>query len=236
MIDNSNTPAANQNGKTEEKPKEEYITGRPFKFTDPVKLAQKIDQYFDDCDPHKAVRVVENGVNTKGHTIFTEREVMTEQLVYTVTGLALHLGVSRTTLLDYRKAEHYNQTIEKETRQELMNTVEQAFQRVEGFNEAQLHKNGISNGVKFNLTNNFKWQDKTVVETKPVAETLDDLDKPEQGAERNAVADEAKKALDEKNVHVPAIASDTAPVVTESPNPLPTEESPREEPRPTTPQ
>jgi hypothetical protein len=172
--------------------------GRPFKFTDPRELGLKIQNYFDYCDPHIEKRLVENGLNQKGDTIFMEREIMTEQIPYTVTGLALELGVSRSTLLNYKDPDHWeNADITDEIRQELFVTIYAAFQKVEAYNERALHKNGISNGIKFNLTNNFGWVDKQVIDNnnKTVGETLDDLD--DDSAQRENVADEAAKALEE---------------------------------------
>lgn len=172
--------------------------GRPFKITDPKELDLKIQNYFDNCDPHQSKRLVENGLNTRGETIFQEREVLTEQIPYTITGLARALGVSRATLCRYRDPEHWeNADITDEQRQDLCDTLENAVQRVEEYNEMALHKNGISNGIKFNLTNNFGWVDKQVIDNnnKTVGETLDDLDDDQE--QRENVADQAAKALQE---------------------------------------
>ena len=172
----------------------EYKAGRPFLFTKPDELKNKIEAYFDTCDPHKQKQLVESGVNKNGDTIFLEREVMTEQIPYTVVGLARAMGVSRRTLLNYRKYEHYTDEISPEIRQELILTIEDAYYRVEEFNEKQLHKNGLANGIKFNLTNNFDWVDKQVVETESPESALDALDDP--ATQRDGVADEAAKALE----------------------------------------
>jgi len=171
--------------------------GRPFKITDPKDLDLKIQNYFDNCDPHQSKRLVENGLNTRGETIFQEREVLTEQIPYTITGLARALGVSRSTLLRYRDPEHWSEDMEQETRQLLCDTIENAVQRVEEYNEMALHRNGVANGIKFNLTNNFNWVDKQVIDNnnRTVEETLDDLD--DDKAQRENVADQAAKALEE---------------------------------------
>lgn len=172
--------------------------GRPFKFTDPKALGLKIQNYFDACDPHIEKRLVENGLNQKGDTIFMEREIMTEQIPYTITGLALELGVARQTLLNYRDRDHWdNADIEDDVRQELLDTIYSAIQKVEMYNERALHKNGISNGIKFNLSNNFGWVDKKVVDenVRTVAEALDDID-DSPDAQRENVADQAQKALE----------------------------------------
>lgn len=172
--------------------------GRPFKFTDPRELGLAIQNYFDNCDPHIEKRLVENGLNQKGDTIFMEREIMTEQIPYTVTGLARSLKVSRTTLHQYKDPEHWeNADISDEDRQELVNSIYEAIQKVEEYNERALHRNGVANGIKFNLTNNFGWVDRQVVDNnnRTVEETLDDLDDPDN--QRANVAENAAKELKE---------------------------------------
>lgn len=175
----------------------EVKDGRPFKYTDPAELRLKIQNYFDGCDPHLEKRLVDNGVNTRGEAIFTTREVLTKQIPYTITDLALALGVSRATLVNYRKPDHWaNADISEETKQELLFTIYEAIQKIEGFNERALHKPGVANGVKFNLTNNFGWVDKQVIDNnnKNVEATLDDLDDPKE--QRMGVADAAKQELE----------------------------------------
>lgn len=193
--------------------------GRRFKFTDPKELAMKIQAYFDRCDPHIVKKFRESGFNDRGETIWLEREVMTEQVPYGVTALALELGVSRQTLRQYKDPEHWeNADIDEETRQELISTVEQAFQKVEAFNESQLHKNGIANGVKFNLTNNFDWVDKQVVDNnnKTVEEELDELDDKTR-KDSETVANAAKAALDGGKKDAAAVAADTPGDASETP-------------------
>jgi DNA-packaging protein gp3 len=107
--------------------------------------------------------MVEAGVNQRGETIFTTREVMTPQKPYTTSGLARALGTSRQTLLDYQNPEHYNEEIPAEVRQALADTIGDAKRRVEEFAESQLFE-GNANGAKFNLTNNHGWVDKIVQE------------------------------------------------------------------------
>lgn len=174
-------------------PNNEYKGGRPFVFTNPVELQTKIQGYFDRMDPHIEKQNVEDGRKTNGDIMLAEREVMTSQKVYTLTGLARHLGVSRDTIRNYRHYKHYSNDIPEENKQELIRTIEDAVQRVEEFNEGQLHKSGISNGVKFNLTNNFGWIDKQVVETATIEEELDNLDDAPDG--RASIAEAAAAAL-----------------------------------------
>lgn len=189
--------------------------GRPFKFTDSKQLRMKIQGYFDNCDPHIVKKTLESGYNDRGETIWKERETMTEQIPYTITGLARELGVSRQTLVNYRSPEHYTDEIDLDLRQELMDAIEDAYQRVEEYNERALHRNGVANGIKFNLTNNFGWVDKQVIDNnlRSVEEELDDLD--DAPHERDQMADEAKKALEETDKGAPDDTKEPAPTPTE---------------------
>lgn len=175
--------------------------GRPFLFTDPKELDLKIQNYFDECDPHTVKRLAENGLNQKGETIFMEREVLTEQKPYTITGLARALKVTRETLKNYRNPNHYSDDIDPEIRQQLIDSIENAYIRVEEYNEVALHRSGISAGIKFNLTNNFGWIDKQVVENnnRDVKGALDDLED-----DKADLADEAKKELEADDGSGPA--------------------------------
>lgn len=130
--------------------------GRPLKFETVAELEAAIDAYFDMCDPHQEERLVESGVNEKGQTIFLKRKIMTEQVPYAISDLALALDVSRQTLLNYGE------------REEFLDTVERAKQRCEGYAERQLY-GPYANGAKFNLTNNYQgkyqpWTDKQSVD------------------------------------------------------------------------
>ena len=171
--------------------------GRPFKFTDPNDLRMQIQAYFDMCDPHIETQIVENGYRDDGQMIIANRQVFTKQVAYSVADLARHLGVSRTTLREYRKPSHYSEEIPAEIQQELMTTIEDAHQKIEGFAERQLYT-PYANGAKFNLTNNFGWVDKSVVDTRDVTGDLDEIDDQEKAAQgREEAAAEAQKLMDE---------------------------------------
>lgn len=175
-------------------PDTEYRAGRPFVFTDAAKLALAIQNYFSKCDPHTELRQVVSGHNATGDAIIETRQELTEQQPYTVTGLARHLGVDRRTLLNYRQYSHYSSDIDEATKQDLIRTIADAYQRVEEYNEKGLHKPGLANGIKFNLVNNFDWQDKTISETRAPKDDLDDLDETPDAA-RETVAAAATLAL-----------------------------------------
>lgn len=75
-----------------------------------------------------------------------------EGLPYTVSGLALALGMTRETLLRYEENDIFSDTIKR------------AKQKIEEYVETRLFVSGIATGVIFNLKNNFGWKDKQEIE------------------------------------------------------------------------
>ena len=73
------------------------------------------------------------------------------QRPYTMSGLALWLGLSTQTLRNYEK--NYGDT-------EYADIIKIAKQRVEEFAEKSLYENGKTSGAKFVLQNNFGWSDR----------------------------------------------------------------------------
>jgi len=69
----------------------------------------------------------------------------------TMTGLAIHLGMDRRSLVNYGKREQYG------------DIVDYARAMVEQHLERKLYGNTVT-GVIFNLKNNFGWKDKNEVE------------------------------------------------------------------------
>lgn len=140
---------ANKNEPTTDQPKNPV--GRPLSYGTVGELEQAIKSYFDDCDPHIQPRMVENGRNDRGETIWIKREVMTEQKPYTMSGLARHLGIDRKTLLNYSKIEQFFPTIST------------ARERVHEFAEGQLYTRNAT-GAAFSLKNNFDWRDRSEID------------------------------------------------------------------------
>lgn len=108
--------------------------GRPLKYRSKKKLEMAIDDYFMCCDA-------------------TERP-------YTMSGLAVHLGIDRTTLINYGKREQF------------FNTIKKARDKVENYAEEQLFLNSHTAGVIFNLKNNFGWRDKAEIDANTEEETV----------------------------------------------------------------
>lgn len=120
--------------------------GRPLKFETVEDLATAIQAYFDDCDPHIAERMVENGINAKGETIWIKRQVMTPQKPYLVSGLARYLGVDRKTLQNYK------------ARADFFLTIQEALDRCEEYAESQLYTKH-ARGAQFSLNVNYGWRE-----------------------------------------------------------------------------
>lgn len=145
---------------------ETYKNGRPFKFTDPAELKLKIQTYFDMCDPHLVTERVVNSWKDDGTAVLLDRQSMSKQKPYLITGLARHLGVDPQTLRNYKDPDHYDDSIPEDIKQELIASVKDAYDKVHEFNEGCLYESSTFNGAKFNLTNNFGWVDKKEVDQK----------------------------------------------------------------------
>ncbi len=107
---------------------EKRKVGRPAKYTKAAAMQKKIDKYFATCDKNYEP--------------------------YTVTGLAIALGMTRKGLIDYENKED----------QKLSNTVKKAKLRVEEYAERSLYRSQSVTGIIFNLKNNFGWQDKQEID------------------------------------------------------------------------
>lgn len=137
-----------------------HAGGRPLKFQSLQELQEKIDAYFDACDPHtedttewvqardKSGKLLydDNGLH---YLVEVSHKVETKQIPYTITGLALALDTSRRTLLDYEEKDD-----------EFSHTIKKAKDRCEHYCEQMLFST-TPTGTIFNLKNNYGWHDKT---------------------------------------------------------------------------
>jgi hypothetical protein len=103
--------------------------GRPKLYNDVDEMQKVIDAYFK----HQDRKYAEMG----------------QLPVYTMSGLALALGMDRRSLLDYSKDDKFLPTIQK------------ARNKVESMVEERLMANNNATGHIFNLKNNFNWKDKS---------------------------------------------------------------------------
>lgn len=148
-IPDTHTPARPKNAKVVKKktqtPEERLKSrttrvGRPLIFNSAEEMEDKIEEYFAYCDN----RTVEIFVPALG-----EHVTMSKPAPYTMSGLALALGVDRQTLLNYGQKD------------EFFGTVQRARLRVEHNLEERMNdKETFTPGLIFNLKNNFGYVDK----------------------------------------------------------------------------
>ena len=123
-----------------EEDEKSVIIGKNRKYKNAEEMRVLVEEYFNICNQNK--------------------------IPYTMSGLARHLGLSRKTLLEYKKK--YGG--------EYADVIEEAKTRIEEFVETCLFKKNIATGVIFNLKNNFGWADKQEIEhTGDVNVKLEDL-------------------------------------------------------------
>lgn len=114
--------------------------GRPLKIKTLEELQKKIDEYFEYCD-NRLVQGYDNKTNEQFAYISPEP--------YTMSGLALSLGISRRTLINYKRRYGFFPTIKK------------AKRKVEADMERRLlDRNTFTPGLIFALKNNYQWKDK----------------------------------------------------------------------------
>ena len=143
--------------------------GKPLIFKTVDELDKAIRSYFRKCDPHASRRKVFTfNEKTKRNGERWEK-YMTEQIPYTISGLARHLGTSRQTICNYRD------------RPEYFDSIARAKTMCEAYAEEYLFSGKTPTGAMFNLKNNYGWIDKTeVVNTKTDTEILDGLEELER--------------------------------------------------------
>ena len=113
-------------------------------------LKAKINDYFNMCDE--------------------------QERPYTVTGLCVHLKISRDTLLQYENLQTKElQCMDKDKQEEFTDTIKDAKLRIHNYAEEYLFKAKNPAGVIFNLKNNWNWVDKQEIsstieqKTSPIA-------------------------------------------------------------------
>jgi len=113
--------------------------GRPLKYKTVEELQNAIDEYFLLCDNR-----VQQVYSAKSDGVI---EVLDPE-PYTISGLALAMGIDRDTLLNYEKRDEY------------FGTIKSAKDKVHADVERRLMEKQAT-GAIFNLKNNFGWRDKT---------------------------------------------------------------------------
>ena len=78
---------------------------------------------------------------------------------FTMSGLALFLDCSRTTLYNYDKELVKFKDLKEDDKQRILNAVKRAKRMVEAYQEEQLFIGKSPVGTIFSLKNNFNWKD-----------------------------------------------------------------------------
>jgi len=128
-----------------------HLGGRPLKFTDVDDLERRINEYFDSRKMQRTV------VDKHGNKV-TEDYLLPAHL----TGLARALDCSRDTLLNYGKTDKFFVTIAR------------ARARCAEYAADQLYI-GNDRGAKFDLINNYGWQDRQVIDQTVTVNVSDSL-------------------------------------------------------------
>ena len=126
---------------------------KPTKFQDAKKLQKIIDKWFEDCK--------ENNI------------------IPTVTGLAVALDTSRKVLLDYENFCDNTDTLkslDESVKREISNTIKRAKAKIEAGYEQQLLKAKNPAGAIFILKNNYGYKDKQEIEQTNKTITIDIID------------------------------------------------------------
>lgn len=153
--------------KSEQEYNAKHPGGRPLLFKTPEELDEKIQEYFAYCDN----RMVEVMNKDTGETFFLNKPAP-----YTMSGLALAVGVDRRTIVNYANKDEFFPTINK------------ARQKVEAqLEEKMMEKEHFSPGQIFVAKNNFGWVDKAEVDHTSKGERMGVIELPSRNVQHNTV-------------------------------------------------
>jgi hypothetical protein len=174
------------------------MAGRPLKFKSVASLRKKINAYFTDCDPHWVTEEYWEYPRLESSNMFDynaepqlkSRKVQTSQKPYLITGLALALGTSRETLLDYengaRDLKEGDEGFDPNAAL-FSDTIKDAKLKCQSYAENHLYTGKNATGAIFSLKNNYNWEDKTqVAQTGEVKHTYEELTDEQLAAEIQA--------------------------------------------------
>jgi hypothetical protein len=149
--------------------------GRPLKFKSVEELETKIDEYFRSCYDY-ARDMWGNRLKDKEANVEAGESqwVMKKVKQFTISGMALYIGTSRETLMDYEKGKYdgrdeegnavelteeekiYNQQVD-----DFSDTIKKAKLACYADTEESLFVPGKATGAIFSLKNNYDWKDKS---------------------------------------------------------------------------
>lgn len=137
----------NNNPETQKTIKE----GRPLKYKNLEELEAAITKYFQSCWLNAPL------TDKNGHAILDDNEkpifTKTQIQPYTVTDLAISVGLSRRQLIEYQNG-----------REDFNNAITRAKEYCQAYAERSLFLLKNPSGAQFSLKNNWHWKDKQEIE------------------------------------------------------------------------
>lgn len=129
--------------------------GQMRKFMSPQHLQSMVDEYFESC----------NGplLDRYGNLVYdkNDRLVKTQVKPWTVSGLALYLGISTNSLREYRKGKIDSLLDEMKAETDdcltFSSVILKAKQKIESYSEMRLYDKEGQQGARFVLDNVFGW-------------------------------------------------------------------------------
>lgn len=145
-IRSSNCVERNKKSKKKQKHR-----GQKPAFNSPEKLQKQVDAYFDGCfgfmyDKNGNLKYDKNG-----------EPIRYQNKPFTVSGLALAIGVTTRTLNRYCLGTFDSDMLGDEDLTSYKQILMKAKQRIESFAESQLYDRNGSNGARFVLDSSFGW-------------------------------------------------------------------------------
>ncbi|MGX4584047.1 terminase small subunit [Paenibacillus chitinolyticus] len=138
------------------KKKTNNAVGRPLKFQSVGELEVRIMEYFNSCYEEEWIEMLVDDETVWRPRLDRFGIPMRKQVrPFTISGLAVYLGTTRQTLLNY------------EEKDEFFDTIKYAKAKIENYTEEQLFNSQAKNmtGIIFNLKNNYdQWSDKQEVD------------------------------------------------------------------------
>jgi len=133
-------------------PNGKHPGGRPRLYNSVDELSKLIDAYFETCDKGETVDVYDK----KEETVKT----VTRRIPYTITGLGLALGMSRTDIINYQN------------RDEFFHTIKTAKEKCENYAELRLMSGDMQAAGPIFALKNYGWADKQDLDIKTGGEKI----------------------------------------------------------------
>lgn len=127
-----------------------HRVGQYLRFKTPKELQKHVDEYFESCMTKVRNKNGALMIDEDGEPLYVQSKP------YTISGLALHLGITTGTLRSYK-----NKARAGLIRPEYADIILTARQRIEEYAEGQLYSKDGNRGGEFVLRAGFGWQTKS---------------------------------------------------------------------------